>query len=153
MLKYFFISVLVPFFIYACADSNITVYDYNDEENTLGLTVKPANSLVFTSEDINKLKDYTLEIDTNILGIIGIDEKEVDYNGGNFENVHKFESKNCKETNGVVSCKLSILMKDTATEGSSGYVKLRFIYINDDKAEPESIKYHKLTFTYNNSGK
>ena len=153
MLKYFFISVLVLFFIYACADSNTTVYDYNDEENTLGLTVKPANSLVFTSEDINKSKDYTLEIDTNILELIGIDEAKSDYANSNFENVPKFKSDDCVETNGVVSCKLSILMKNTATEGSSGYVKLGFIYINDDKAEPESIKYHKFTFTYNNGGK
>ena len=67
MRKYIFLIMFLFIFIISCADDKVTVYNYNDEANTLGLTVYPSNTLNFTSQDINTSKDFELNIDTNII--------------------------------------------------------------------------------------
>lgn len=152
MKKYLYFSVLLSFFIISCADSSTVVYDYNNEDSTIGLTVNPSNTLVFTSEDVDKAKVFELSIDTNEITLLGLDDASSDYNGGNFANDPKFEEITCLDSiaNGYL-CTISIKMNNTATEGDSGSIRLRFIYNNDNQAKPNSIKYHKLNFIYQKS--
>ena len=150
MRKYIFLIMFLFIFIISCADDKVTVYNYNDEANTLGLTVYPSNTLNFTSQNINTSKDFELNIDTNIITLIGIDDTSVDYNNNNFANDPVFNTNTCLQNIGRgEKCKLYIKMNNTATEGSAGSIKLKFIYNNDDKAT--TYKYHKLNFTYNNN--
>ena len=152
MKKYLYFSVLLSFFIISCADSSTVVYDYNNEDSTIGLTVNPSNTLVFTSEDVDKAKVFELSIDTNEITLLGLDDASSDYNGGNFANDPKFEEITCFVS--IVYfylCTISIKMNNTATEGDSGSIRLRFIYNNDNQAKPNSIKYHKLNFIYQKS--
>lgn len=150
MKKYIFLVMFFFIFIISCADGNVIVYNYNDEANTLGLTVSPSNTLNFTSQDINTTKDFELIIDTNVVTLIGIDETSVDYNGNNFANDPVFDANTCVQKIGKgEKCTLSIKMNNTPAEGSAGSIKLKFIYNNDDKAT--TYKYHKLNFTYSNN--
>lgn len=152
MKKYLFLSVLLSFFVLSCADSSTIVYDYNNEDSTIGLTVNPSNTLVFTSADVDKTKVFELSIDTNEITLLGLDDANSDYNGGNFANDPKFDNQTCLDSIASGSlCTISIKMNSTATEGSSGSIKLKFIYNNDNQAKPGSIKYHKLNFTYQKS--
>lgn len=147
MIKYIFLSVILSIFILSCADTGTVVYDYNNEDSTVGLTVRPANNLVFTEADIDKAKVFELLIDTNELTLIGIDNESADYGSGSFVNDPKFDNITCMQSvanNGV--CTISIKMTSTAAAGSSGSIKLKFIYNKDNNAEPNSFKYHKLTF-------
>lgn len=152
MKKYLYLSVLLSLFIISCADSSTVVYDYNNEDSTIGLTVNPSNTLVFSAEDVDKTKVFEIFIDTNEITLLGLDDTSLDYNNGNFANDPKFDSQTCLDSiaNGYL-CTISIKMNNTATEGSSGSIKLRFIYNNDNQAKPNSIKYHKLNFTYQKS--
>ncbi len=152
MKKYLYFSVLLSFFIISCADSSTVVYDYNNEDSTIGLTVNPSNTLVFTSEDVDKAKVFELSIDTNEITLLGLDDASSDYNGGKFANDPKFDEITCLDSNANdYLCTISIKMNNTATEGDSGSIRLRFIYNNDNQAKPNSIKYHKLNFTYQKS--
>lgn len=152
MKKYLYLSVLLSFFVISCADSSTAVYDYNNEDSTIGLSVNPSNTLVFTSADVDKTKVFELSIDTNEITLLGLDDASADYNGGKFANDPKFDVITCLDSiaNGYL-CTISIKMNNTATEGSSGSIKLKFIYNNDNQAKPNSIKYHKLNFTYQKS--
>lgn len=152
MKKYLYFSVLLSFFLISCADSSTVVYDYNNEDSTIGLTVNPSNTLVFTSADVDKAKVFELSIDTNEITLLGLDDASSDYNGGKFANDPKFDEITCLDSNANgYLCTISIKMNNTATEGDSGSIKLRFIYNNDNQAKPNSIKYHKLNFTYQKS--
>lgn len=152
MKKYLYFSVLLSFFIISCADSSTVVYDYNNEDSTIGLTVNPSNTLVFTSEDVDKAKVFELSIDTNEITLLGLDDASSDYNGGKFANDPKFDEITCLDSNANgYLCTISIKMNNTATEGDSGSIRLRFIYNNDNQAKPNSYKYHKLNFTYQKS--
>lgn len=152
MKKYLYFSVLLSFFIISCADSSTVVYDYNNEDSTIGLTVNPSNTLVFTSEDVDKAKVFELSIDTNEITLLGLDDASSDYNGGKFANDPKFDVITCLDSNANgYLCTISIKMNNTATEGDSGSIRLRFIYNNDNQAKPNSYKYHKLNFTYQKS--
>lgn len=152
MKKYLYFSVLLSFFIISCADSSTVVYDYNNEDSTIGLTVNPSNTLVFTSADVDKAKVFELSIDTNEITLLGLDDATLDYSNDSFANEPVFDNQTCLSNiaNGSV-CTLSIKMNNTATEGDSGSIRLRFIYNNDNQAKPNSIKYHKLNFTYQKS--
>lgn len=151
MRKYILISVFLSLLVVSCADSGSIVYDYKNEDTTLGLTVAPSNTLNFTADDIDKAKEFSLYIDTNTITLIGIDETSSDYGNGAFSNEPKFDNNTCFNSVGTGSpCIISIKMNSSATAGSSGYIKLKFIYNNDDKAESGYIKYHKLTFMYEN---
>lgn len=152
MKKYLYLSVILSFFLISCADSSTVVYDYNNEDSTIGLTVNPSNTLVFTSEDVDKAKVFELSIDTNEITLLGLDDASSDYNGGKFANDPKFDEITCLDSNANgYLCTISIKMNNTATEGDSGSIRLRFIYNNDNQAKPNSIKYHKLNFTYQKS--
>lgn len=153
MVRYILLSILLSVFIIACADTDTVAYDYNNEDVTVGLTVSPSNNaLTFTSNEVDTAKKFSLTVDTNELTFLGIDNESENYSNGGFVNDPKFNFDTCRQQiASFTPCEIFIKMTNTASVGSSGYIKLKFIYNKDDKAEPGSFKYHKLNFTYDGS--
>lgn len=151
MCKNIIFIVLVSLFLVSCSESDAVHFDYSDIENTIGLTVSPANSLQFQDKNRGDVLKFQLYFSPSELTPLGIDNKTADY-GTAFENNPPFNSVDCLSEaayNGF--CTLSIKMFDNATEGASGSIRLMFYYNLDNNEDTVGeIKYHKLEFEYKN---
>lgn len=146
--KYLLLVILVPFLVFGCASTPEEKFDYDDTSKTLGLTVNPAdNTLVFSSADAGKSKNFILSFNLSNLLLLGIDDTSLNY-GASFSNTPAFDVDECnKEIALRGSCILSIMFSPATTGGTTlanGSIKLKFMNINDPYSD--KIKYHELKF-------
>lgn len=147
--KYILIVVLLIFSVLSCASEPEQKFDYNDTSKTLGLNVNPAdNTLVFSTADAGKSKNFILYYSLSDLLLLGIDNETLNY-GTSFSNTPAFDVDECnKEIALRGSCILSIMFSPTTTGGTTalanGSIRLKFINLNDPYTD--KIKYHELKF-------
>lgn len=151
MCKNIIFIVLASLFLVSCSESETVHFDYSDFDNTIGLTVDPANSLQFQDKNRGDVLKFKLYFSSSELTPLGIDNQTANY-GTAFENNPLFDPVDClEEAANSGFCTVSIKMFDNATEGASGYIRLMFYYNLDENEDTiGEIKYHQLNFEYKN---